>query len=531
MKTIKLNTMRKLILSTALFAVSITTFAQVGVGTTDPKAGLDITSDKGMLLPRMADHTTLTPVDGTLDANEAGLQVYNTTTNTVMIWNGTAWSAASAKFVDGATATDAVFTGGNVGIGTTQPELGLEINTDDWSQLVLSDDNNNIKSYLIMSVNDVTTSTSSVTLDLNRSGSTGVFGNTGSTHSRIGMRALDSDSHIYFSTSSINNTHATERMRIDKDGKVGIGTSTPSALLDVSADVRINGLTIGIGGSSSSNSNTALGLSALSSNASGVSNTAIGSNALSNNTGNNNTALGSNALLNNTSGGVNVAVGYNSLSSNTTGANNVAVGANTLSTNLTGASNVAIGRNVLSANTTGNNNIGMGNFALSNSITSSNNIAIGSDALKNNTTGALNLSIGVQALKDNTTGTSNVGVGFSAIDKITTGNNNIGLGVSAGRLINNGGDNLTSLNSIYIGGDSRGSADGNVNEIVIGSSARGNGSNTITLGSTSITKVVTSGSLQIGNNSSACNSGMAGTIRFNGTNFQGCNGTTWVQLN
>ena len=43
----------------------------------------------------MADHTTLVPVDGTLDATEEGLQVYNTTTDKVMLWDGAAWVVTS----------------------------------------------------------------------------------------------------------------------------------------------------------------------------------------------------------------------------------------------------------------------------------------------------------------------------------------------------------------------------------------------------------------------------------------------------
>lgn len=38
------------------------------------------------------------------------------------------------------------------------------------------------------------------------------------------------------------------------------------------------------------------------------------------------------------------------------------------------------------------------------------------------------------------------------------------------------------------------------------------------------------GGVKVDNDSSTCNSSMAGTLRWNGTNFQGCNGTTWVQL-
>ena len=70
MKTIKLNTMRKLLLFTALIAVSFASFAQVGIGTTTPNASaaLDVSSTtKGFLPPRMTKvqlEAIASPVEG-----------------------------------------------------------------------------------------------------------------------------------------------------------------------------------------------------------------------------------------------------------------------------------------------------------------------------------------------------------------------------------------------------------------------------------------------------------------------------------
>jgi hypothetical protein len=60
--------MKKLLFSAALFAVSFTTVAQVGVGTTTPEAALDIVStNSGVLLPRVANAASVaTPVNGML---------------------------------------------------------------------------------------------------------------------------------------------------------------------------------------------------------------------------------------------------------------------------------------------------------------------------------------------------------------------------------------------------------------------------------------------------------------------------------
>lgn len=71
------------------FVVSLPTFAQVGIGTTSPgsSAALDIVStNKGLLIPRMT-----TPQRQAITSPQTGLQVYDTTTNTIWLNNGTAW--------------------------------------------------------------------------------------------------------------------------------------------------------------------------------------------------------------------------------------------------------------------------------------------------------------------------------------------------------------------------------------------------------------------------------------------------------
>ena len=72
---------------TLLSLVSASAFAQIGIGTLTPdaSAALEISStDKGVLIPRVADHTTIvSPAEG--------LQVYNTTTDKVMLYDGANW--------------------------------------------------------------------------------------------------------------------------------------------------------------------------------------------------------------------------------------------------------------------------------------------------------------------------------------------------------------------------------------------------------------------------------------------------------
>ena len=89
--------MKQTLITLLFFFTGFTVLAQVGIGTQTPQATLDITGNQGLLIPRMTDHTVLTPIDGTLDANEKGLQVYNTTTNTIMVWDGVSWNGISGS--------------------------------------------------------------------------------------------------------------------------------------------------------------------------------------------------------------------------------------------------------------------------------------------------------------------------------------------------------------------------------------------------------------------------------------------------
>ena len=103
MKTIKLNTMKKLLIFAAVIAVSFTTSAQVGIGTAAPdaSAALDITSTtSGLLPPRM----TKVQRDA-IATPAAGLIMYCTdcgANGELQFYNGTTWvnmvGAAAEEF-------------------------------------------------------------------------------------------------------------------------------------------------------------------------------------------------------------------------------------------------------------------------------------------------------------------------------------------------------------------------------------------------------------------------------------------------
>jgi hypothetical protein len=175
---------------------------------------------------------------------------------------------------------------------------------------------------------------------------------------------------------------------------------------------------------------------------------------------------------------------------------NIWIGNGGASSNSSAQYNVSLGQNALVAVTSGFFNVGIGGSALLSLTSGSGNMAIGFEALPLVTSGTANTAIGVNAL-GNSTGSDNTAIGNAALLLMTTPSNNIGIGRDAGRRISGGGNNQTSSESVYIGNDTRSSANGNSNEIVIGHNAIGQGSNTVTLGNSSITKTFLRGNTMV----------------------------------
>jgi hypothetical protein len=74
---------------------------------------------------------------------------------------------------------------------------------------------------------------SSLQLNTQRDPNTGTFINTSKSNARIELVGNDADAHIKFRTTASNNTSASQRMIIDKNGNVGINETAPNAKLDV----------------------------------------------------------------------------------------------------------------------------------------------------------------------------------------------------------------------------------------------------------------------------------------------------------
>jgi len=253
--------------------------------------------------------------------------------------------------------------------------------------------------------------------------------------------------------------------------------------------------TLGMGQGASS-SNTAVGINALNSNVvtdiSGVGNNAYGYNALQFNTsGFYNTANGAAALNNNTTGNSNTANGAGALQFNTTGKANTANGAGALNNNTEGIANTANGDGALFSNTSGFGNTANGQFALRTNNGGGYNTANGSHALYSNIEGDYNTANGHNALYSNN-GSTNTANGKNALYQNTWGSDNTATGSGAGDA------NTTGSQNTFIGTAANVGSNNLTNATAIGYGAIVNTSNTIQLGNSLITDVITSGTITAG---------------------------------
>ena len=260
--------------------------------------------------------------------------------------------------------------------------------------------------------------------------------------------------------------------------RVGIGTSSPSALLDVDGTLDTTNLTIATaqgsdgqvltstgsgvgwedasgggasdidglsdclvetdsiylgndpsGSTSTAEYNVAVGLTALDAISTGDHNTAVGSYALSLlNSGSDNTAFGSGALDAATGANYNTAFGRNALGDNTA-SGNTAFGRECMGGNVSGTENTAVGNGALGV-ATGHYHTAVGSGALG-SNTGSGNTGIGRTALNAAGAGSQNTAVGQNTLAVNTSGGYQVAVGYGALDSNLTTHNSVAVGASA----------------------------------------------------------------------------------------------------
>ena len=251
-------------------------------------------------------------------------------------------------------------------------------------------------------------------------GSSSLSSSTGNGNVGVGTQTLQNTTKAYWNVAV--GSHVM-RSLLTGSNNVGIGYG---AMID-SKDAASNNVIIGYnaGQNITSNSNTAVGASALNKTTTGTELGAFGNNALySNTTGSNNYAFGNNALYSNIASNANIAFGSVALRNHTTGDGNIAIGHNSLFTDISGQKNIAIGYNSLYFNTSGGSNNAVGYESLKSNTTGSENNAFGNSALLANTIGSNNTALGGSALYSNKANNGSVAIGYGAMqfaDSRTTG--------------------------------------------------------------------------------------------------------------
>ena len=231
----------------------------------------------------------------------------------------------------------------------------------------------------------------------------------------------------------------------------------------------------------------------------------------------------------------------NSIGSTFSGRDNIGIGNalyNLISGNLAGLRNIGMGNNVFRLNPgnfSGNDNIGIGSSAMqvSGDIAGNNNIALGTQNMytSGKIAGTDNIAIGFRVLQpnDNTDiGSYNIGIGNWALwADMAKGNANIQLGnwyvgtPVAGQL----------NNVVAIGNQMNGLAVSNTDSDTILLGQTGSGAPKVGMGTYQPqSKLDVNGEVRVGTENGNCTSNNAGAIRFDGSNFYGCNGSTWKQL-
>lgn len=121
---------------------------------------------------------------------------------------------------------------------------------------------------------------------------------------------------------------------------------------------------------------------------------------------------------------------------------NVGIGFQALQSNISSWGNTAIGHQAMQASISGMNNTATGAFSLTNNNSGVDNAAFGNATLGANTVGSFNSAIGYASLNSNTNGNYNTALGYWTLLNNVSGSRNVALGSSSGYTNTNGSDNV-----------------------------------------------------------------------------------------
>lgn len=216
-------------MAVAYFSATNMIWAQVAINTdgTDPNASamLDVKStSKGLLIPRMstAQRTTLGAIA------VAGLMVYDTDLNKFFYHNGTVWMEGSTGNLWSRTGSVTFIsnTNDNVGIGTSIPgyisgaSKYLTVATPYYNAAYIT-------SLELLGANNIAYSPVD-RIDFLTRNNIGAVNHIGRIESRVTASLAEGELLFYTNGGTLS-----EKMRIDEDGKVGIGTSSPARTMEI----------------------------------------------------------------------------------------------------------------------------------------------------------------------------------------------------------------------------------------------------------------------------------------------------------
>lgn len=368
--------------------------------------------------------------------------------------------------------SQAYYTAGNVGIGTSTPSVPLAIqysdnayargvtitNTNSNSQaisgLAVTDRNGTYKGIFDYLASNYSNALLQNTVLFGSVDNTklGFIGGTGSGAPDIYFQSGANNSpvlYIHGSTQRAGVASSTPGSLFSIGNTNGINFSTATSTFSSTGGINLKGGCFAVNGNCISGG--ASSIDSLSDGKSDGNSTFLGAYAGENDDGSNeNTGVGNGALYTNTSGQYNAAFGVSSLYSNETGSNNVAVGQQALFSNTSGGSNVGVGYYALGANLTGGENTAVGMSALSASQSGGSNTALGGLALANQNGGSYNVAIGNYAGRGVTGANSsrNTFLGYGAGYSNSTGSRNTFLGFYAGSGMSAGDGNIIIGNAV-----------------------------------------------------------------------------------